>query len=231
VGTQILDDDIGFNNAIGFAHGTGIKVHGSNGLIQGNTIHDNDGPGVSLGQLADGTGADGERIQSNTITTNAGEGVQLTHACNILVDGNTITGNQLFAIDIQDSNTDSISNNIVSVPASSTYGGIRIMATKATAPNYDCGIWNDARHNDVLTNTVTMGTMANHGTYGNINGVVQTGGLLGAEVFTGNVYHVPSGGCAINNWYWWDGSVQRKATYPTWVSTYGQDAPPGSCGS
>src|SRR5439155_15876010 len=140
VGTQILDDDIGFNNAIGFAHGTGIKVHGSNGLIQGNTIHDNDGPGVSLGQLADGTGADGERIQSNTITTNAGEGVQLTHACNILVDGNTITGNQLFAIDIQDSNTDSISNNIVSVPASSTYGGIRIMATKATAPNYDCGI-------------------------------------------------------------------------------------------
>ena len=52
-------------------------------------------------------------------------GIQVEHACNTLVDSNTVTGNGGFGINVQNSSHNTISNNVVSVPKSSNDGGIR----------------------------------------------------------------------------------------------------------
>jgi len=230
MGAKILNNEFSFNNQIGFAHGTGIKLHGTDhGIVSGNDIHDNAGTGIMVGMLANNTGANGLQIVNNIVADNSDAGIQVEHACNTLVDSNTVTGNGGFGINMQNSSQNTISNNVVSVPKTSNDGGIRVFAQSLSGSN-NCGPLNDARYNTFTKNEVTMGTMASHGTLGNINGAVNAGGLMAGEVFVANDYHVPTGGCGLPNWYWYDGKVQQDVVFSPWQSTYGQDSSPsGSC--
>ncbi len=155
------------------------------------------------------------------------QGLQMSNTCNDLIDSNILTANGRIQIDLQDSNTNTISNNTVIAPSSSTYGGIRVSGDTATGTTTVCGAWNDARNNQVTGNDISMGP----GNTGNVNGAVsQPGALVSGEVFSGNTYHVPSGDCTARMWTWWDGSVQQELGFSTWQSA-GLDAPPATCGS
>ncbi len=229
---QILNDEIAFNNQLGFAHGTGMVLNGANGgLIQGNAIHDNAGVGIDIVKRGSDVGSQGIRILDNVITDNDGTGIRLFNACSVTVDSNTVVGNLGFGVDVQDANSNTVSNNTIDVPPAGRGGGIRIYADGMTGSN-NCGALDDARDNSVTGNRVTMETVADHGNFGNVNGVVDVGGLIANEQFSANVYHVPGGTCSVTAWKWWDGTAEQTVGFSPWQASYRQDAPPtGTCGA
>jgi len=232
LGVKILNNDFSYNNELGFAHGSGLNIHGESGaLVQGNTVDDNAGTGIAIGTTNGGTPSIGVQVLGNTAVNNAGQGIRLDGSCNTLIDSNTITGNTDFAVEVFDSNTNTISNNTIVVPSDAYGGGVRIRADTASGSSA-CGAADDARNNTVKGNDITMGIVVDHGNFGNINGTVSQGGLLGNETFLANDYHLPKGDCTVTNWLWWSGSTQHIVAFSPWQSTYGLDpGPGGSCSS
>jgi hypothetical protein len=74
-----------------------------------------------------------------------------------------------------------------------------------------------------------MRTVADPGPYGNINGIVNQGGLTAGNVFLGNAYHVPDGDCSVANWQIWTGFVQQKNSFSGWQDHKQDLGPGGTC--
>jgi parallel beta-helix repeat protein len=220
-----------YNNRLGFDHGGGMILHGVDlGLYKGNTFSYNTGPGLAMENNAKGEGTQGVRIIGNTFAKNTGVGLRAFNACDVVIDSNTSTGNHSFAIDIANSSNNTVSNNTVVVPSSAVGGGIRVYAKNMGGSN-NCGALAAARNNAVSGNDITMGTVADIGPFGNINGTVNAGGFISGESFTDDNYHMPGGNCSVQTWSWWDGATQRKVGFSGWQRSYAQDqAPSGTCG-
>jgi parallel beta-helix repeat protein len=229
---SVLGNDIGYNNALGFAHGTGMVLNGAQrGLVRDNWVHDNDGVGIDVVKRASDVGSTGVAITQNRITGNSGTGIRVFNSCAITVDSNDIDDNMGFGIDVAGASDNLISNNTVSVPPTDLRGGIRIYARHNPGRN-NCGLFDDARNNTVTGNDITMGVMKDRGNFGNINGTVNVGGFVSGERFIQNRYHVPGGDCSVSTWKWWDGSAEQESDFSGWQNRYDQDPPPaGRCGS
>jgi hypothetical protein len=230
---NVLNNDIFSNNAF-FSHGSGIRLHGATGLIQGNQIHDNNGVGIGFGFQGLSNPTVGEQVIGNMIANNKANGLLLAHTCNNVIQGNTLIGNRKTQVAVVDGNNNIISNNTIVVsPSSSQRGGVLIDGSSETGLTTVCGVWNDATSNVVSDNDITMGSVNDRrGLGGNVNGIIsEPGGLVSGNAFTGNTYHLPDGDCTVQVWLWWDGSLQQKVPFSTWQANAGQDPPPAACGA
>jgi parallel beta-helix repeat protein len=173
------------------------------------------------------------QVVGNSVHDNSEDGIEVHWSCQTLIDSNTVRGNGRVGIDIYNANSNLVSGNTVDVPASTTFGGIVVIAVGGHGGSNDCGSWDDARDNTVVGNDVTMGSVDNNGSYGNINGTVSLhGGGIVNDYFDSNHYHVPKGDCTVNNWHWWDGAVEQRTMFPDWRGIFLQDLrPEGSCGA
>ncbi len=231
---QITNDDFSYNNQLHFQHGTGLGLYGAlGGLIVDNYVHDNIGVGIELQKRNSDQATERVLLQSNRVIQNQGGGIRLFNACRNKIDTNLVLDNLGIAFDIDNSHDNLITGNTVRVPVDGEGGGIRIYGSKSQPGSSNCGSFDDATNNTVSFNDITMGTVADHGNFGNINGTVNAGGKVVNEAFVGNVYHLPNGDCSVRNWKWWDDANQKQWTidFATWQNTFLLDLPPdGLCG-
>jgi parallel beta-helix repeat protein len=229
-GMQLLDNVFSYNNAVGYAHGSGVSIHAElDGVIHGNAVYGNDGAGITIGPNGSNVGSDNVQVIGNTVYGNTADGIRVEHSCNNLISGNVIYGNLGFGVELVDASDNIVAGNTILVPPDAYQGGIRVFADDTNGSN-NCGPLDDARDNTMTANDITMRSIADPGPMGNINGIVNTGGLTSGNTFAGNDYHLPGGDCSVTNWQIWTGYVQQKNSFDGWQA-HGQDlGPGGTCG-
>jgi parallel beta-helix repeat protein len=236
VGAIFTSNEVDHNNLLNFqTEGGGGKFMQTVALtVSRNNFHDNKGSGLWID--VDNTGTTVTRNTSTNnlkagLTTGNGDGIQVEASCFVTLTGNTVSGNAAGGITVFNSHHVTVgaaaAPNIVKAPAQGNWG-IRILATGRTGTAPHCGSMGNATDNHIVANHVYLST---GGAY---NGVIRQGGSVARTSFSGNRYHLPSGGCSSQRWKWWDGShsssVKFSGSGTTWRGTYGQDRD-GSCGS
>ena len=230
LGNDIYDNNTGCNPVAQDGGGAGAsKFWDSSGfLLAGNTWHDNYGNGIWL----DGSSTDFTIVDETTLNNTSacplgsvggGQGIRIEVSCGNVIDSNTVSGNSLGGIFLDDSFGDTVQNNSISLPASATVG-MRSLDVARTAPNNGsyfstCGGGGfNAEHNQFIQNDVTYSTTKQR------SGTWQGSGQDTANnSFQGNVYHTPS--CAYKQWVW----LSTGKLWTKWVTVFGQDVT-GSCG-
>jgi parallel beta-helix repeat protein len=231
-GAKFMFNEVDHNNFLGvratWGGGGGKFSHSVNVTVAYNNVHDNKGNGIWFDLDSTGNFITGNTATNNSGIYGAGNGITYEISCNGTIDGNTSSRNGMAGIQLRNSH-----HNVVgavgkgNTVANNRIAGIRIMVDRSGTQR-NCGAINGS-NNRIAQNSVTMPSGSS------LNGVQDYKPYVAkSNGFSGNDYHLPSGGCAAARWWWWDGSqilkVPFAGTGKTWRGTFKQDLlPDGSC--
>jgi Right handed beta helix region len=223
VGARFLDNTVSSNNILAFdgtwAAGGGKFANSQNITVTGNKFIANDGTGLWFDVGDNGVTATGNTAQGNLGIYGGGDGIRFEVSCNGTIDSNKSLSNARAGIQVVNSNTVTVgapkAGNTVSKNGTL---GIKVIAMTRAGTNA-CGVEDSATAVHVGNNTITLSP-------GTTSGVVNQGGTVAGDSFTGNVY-ATSGACASPLWTWWDGAHNQHVGFTGWQAL-GQDAT-GAC--
>ncbi|MBK6940692.1 MAG: right-handed parallel beta-helix repeat-containing protein [Planctomycetes bacterium] len=87
-------------------YGAGVLLLGAGSTFNGNTVQDCGGDGLAVG-------ADGAQIVGNSISGNTIDGIDIDNASSVFVSGNKVTGNGAEGIEVGAAGTATVSGNVV----------------------------------------------------------------------------------------------------------------------